>query len=162
MTGSRDRLRAVLVAIEMGMAATLVIVGGQLLASFISLVRTDPGFTADRVLASVIIADQTRYPTSSLRAQLYRRVLDGVRGAPGIEIAGAIDALPYSGENHGGVIGAANSGAQKIDGVPAEIDLVGTGYLETMDVCLIQAIVSGASHLQNSRVRALHLYFLLE
>ena len=95
MTGSRDRLRAVLVAIEMGMAATLAIVGGQLLASFISLVRTDPDFTADRVPASVIIADQTRYPTIALRAQPYRRVLDVVRGEPGIESAGAIDALPF-------------------------------------------------------------------
>ena len=138
MTGSRDRLRGVLVAIEMGMAATLVIVGGQLLTNFISLVRTDPGFTADRVLASVIIADQTLYPTDASRAQLYRRILDVVRAAPGIESAGAIDALPFSGENHGGLIGTENSGAQKTDGLPAEIDLVSTGYLETMGVRLIQ------------------------
>ena len=138
MSGSRDRLRGVLVAIEMGMAATLVIVGGQLLASFISLLRTDPGFTADRVLASVIIADQTRYGTDALRAQLYHRVLDIVRAEPGIESAGAIDALPFSGENHGGLINTPSSGAQEKDGVPAEIDLVSTGYLETMGVRLLQ------------------------
>lgn len=138
MTGSRDRLRGVLVAIEMGMAAALVLVGGQLLASFISLIRTDPGFAADRVLASVIIADPTRYETDVQRGQLYQCVLDAVRVAPGIESAGAIDALPFSGENHGGLIGTPDFGVQGNDGVPAEIDLVSTGYLETMGVRLIQ------------------------
>jgi predicted permease len=138
MTGSRDRLRGVLMAIEMGMAATLVILGGQILASFISLARTDPGFDSGRVLASVIIPDQTRYGTDELRAQLYRRILDVVRAAPGIESAGAIDALPFSGENHGGLIGAATEAQKADDRVPAEIDLVSTGYLETMGVRLIQ------------------------
>lgn len=138
MTGSRDRLRGVLMAAEVGMAAALVIVGGQLLSSFFSLVRTDPGIAADRILASVVIADQTRYPTDASGAQLYRRILDVVRAAPGIESAGAIDALPFSGENHGGLIGAESSGAAKTDSLPAEIDLVSTGYLETMGVRLIQ------------------------
>jgi len=83
LAGSRDRPRGLLVAIEMGLAATLVVVGGQLLASFVSLMRTDPGFAADRVLASVIIPDQTRYNTAELRGQLYRRILDAVRRASG-------------------------------------------------------------------------------
>jgi len=133
MTSSRDRFRGVLVAIEMAMAATLVVVGGQLLASFISLVRTDPGFTADHVLASVIIADQARYPTAEQRGQLYRRILDQVRTTPGIESAGTIDALPFSGDNFEGLIGAATE-----DRLPAEIDLVSAGYLETMGVRLIE------------------------
>ena len=135
----RDHLRGILVAVEMGLAAALVVGGGQLLASFISLVRTDPGFAQDRVLASVIIPDQTRYATAELRGQLYRRILDGVRLSPGIESAGTIDALPFSGENHGGFIGVANSGvSESQDRVPAEIDLVSTGYLEAMGVRLIR------------------------
>ena len=135
----RDRLRAVLVAVEMGLAAALVVGGGQLLASFISLVRVDPGFASDRVLASVIIPDQTRYATAELRAQLYRQILDGIRLSPGIESAGTIDALPFSGENHGGLIGVNDSVvSESHDRVPAEIDLVSTGYLEAMGVRLIR------------------------
>jgi len=139
MARPRDRLRGLLVAVEMGLAAALVVVGGQLLASFISLVRTDPGFAADRVLASVVIPDQTRYATAELRRQLYRRILDAVRLSPGIESAGTIDALPFSGENHGGLIGMGNSGvSESHDRVPAEIDLVSTGYLEAIGVRLIR------------------------
>jgi predicted permease len=109
----------------MGLAAALVVGGGQLLTSFISLVRVDPGFASDRVLASVIIPDQTRYATAELRAQLYRQILDGVRLSPGIESAGTIDALPFSGENHGGLIGVNNSVvSESHDRVPAKIDLV--------------------------------------
>jgi predicted permease len=135
----RDRLRGVLVAVEMGLAAALVVGGGQLLASFMSLVRVDPGFASDRVLASVIIPDQTRYATAELRAQLYRQILDGVRFSTGIESAGTIDALPFSGENHGGLIGVNDSVvSESQDRVPAEIDLVSTGYLEAMGVRLIR------------------------
>ncbi|MBV9183030.1 MAG: FtsX-like permease family protein [Acidobacteria bacterium] len=137
LAGSRDRLRGLLVAIEMGLAATLVVVGGQLLASFVSLLRTDPGFAADRVLASVIIPDQARYNTPELRGQLYRRILEAVRRAPGIESAGTIDALPFSGENHGGLIGT-NNASENHNRVPAEIDIVSSGYLETMGVRRIQ------------------------
>jgi predicted permease len=135
----RDRLRGLLVAVEMGLAAALVVGGGQLLTSFISLVRVDPGFASDRVLASVIIPDQTRYATAELRAQLYRQILDGVRLSPGIGSAGTIDALPFSGENHGGFIGVNNSVvSESHDRVPAEIDLVSTGYLEAIGVRLIR------------------------
>ena len=139
MTRPRDRLRGILVAVEMGLAAALVVVGGQLLASFLSLVGTDPGFAADRVLASVIIPDQTRYATAELRGQLYRRILDAVRLSPGIESAGTIDALPFSGENHGGLIGIRDAGVLESQArEPAEIDLVSTGYLEAMGVRLLR------------------------
>jgi hypothetical protein len=50
-----------------------------------------------------------------------------------------IDALPFSGENHGGLIGVNDSVvSESHDRVPAEIDLVSTGYLEAMGVRLIR------------------------
>jgi putative ABC transport system permease protein len=128
----RDRIRGVLVTIEVALAVSLVVIGGQLLASFVGLLRTDPGFDAKHVLASVIIPAGDRYHTPEQHGLLFRRILDAVRVLPGVESAGTIDALPFSGENHGGLI----SGGELQ--TAAEVDVVSAGYLQTMGVRLTE------------------------
>jgi putative ABC transport system permease protein len=109
--GKQDRLRASLVAAEVAIAVALVLTGGRLLGSFVQLLRTDPGFQADQVLASVVLPPSGRYPTPAKRARVYRRFLDTVCSLPGVKSAGVVDALPFSGENHGGSINASRSAA---------------------------------------------------
>jgi putative ABC transport system permease protein len=139
MSGKQDRMRASLVIAEVAVTVTLVVIGGQLLGSFAGLIRTDPGFQADRILASVVLPALERYRTPEQRGALYRRFLDSVRALPGVESAGTVDALPFSGENHGGWITAnaamvMDLGAQ----ISAEIDIVSGQYLQTMGVRLAQ------------------------
>src|SRR5215472_11028232 len=109
--GRRDTMRATLVVAEVALAVVLVVTGGQLLGNFLRLMATNPGFQADRVLASVVLAAPERYRGPEKRAALYRRILDGVRAIPGVEKAGTVDALPFSGENHGGFVGNQEGGA---------------------------------------------------
>src|SRR6185369_9972621 len=98
-SGRHDRTRSFLVAAEVAVSVILVAIGGQLLASFVSLIRIDPGFQADRILASVLLPAPERYPDPVQRALFYKRILDSVRVLPGVESAGTTDALPFSGEN---------------------------------------------------------------
>jgi putative ABC transport system permease protein len=129
--GKRDGTRSVLVIVEVALSVMLVLAGGELLASFVKLVRTDPGFAADDVLSSVVLPAPERYPTPDQHASFYRRILDSVRALPGVELAGTVDALPFSGENHGAFV---SNGAGRLD---AEIDVVGGDYLQTMGVRLL-------------------------
>jgi putative ABC transport system permease protein len=139
MSGKQDRMRASLVIAEVAVTVTLVVIGAQLLGSFAGLIRTDPGFQADRILASVVLPALERYRTPEQRRAIYRRFLDSVRVLPGVESAGTADALPFSGENHGGWI-TANAAAvtEPAAQVSAEIDIVGGEYLQTMGVRLAQ------------------------
>ena len=132
-SGKHDRTRSSLVAAEVAVSVVLVAIGGQLLASFVKLIRTDPGFQADRILASVVLPAPERYPDPAQRALFYKRLLDAVRVLPGIESAGTVDALPFSGENNGGYVSAAEG--SKVEG---EIDVVGGEYLQTMGVRLLE------------------------
>ena len=134
IAGGRDRIRGALVTIEVALAVSLVVIGGQLLASFVGLLRTDPGFDAKHVLASVIIPAGDRYHTPEQHGLLFRRILDAVSVLPGVESAGTIDALPFSGENHGGLIRPAVESLQ----TAAEVDVVSAGYLQTMGVRLTE------------------------
>ena len=131
-----NRVRGVLVAIEVALALALVVVGGQLLANFAALLQTDPGFDAKRVTAFIIVRDPVRYQTPEKWGTFYRRAIDSVRALPGIESAGTDDALPFSGENTGGLVGNTTGGAPHGSQIAAEIDDVSAGYMQTMGIQL--------------------------
>lgn len=135
-SGRHDRVRSSLVAAEVALSVLLVVTGGQVLASFVRLLTTDPGFQADRILASVVLPALERYPNPEQRALFYRRILDAVRALPGVESAGTVDALPFSGENSGGSVSAGESAAAQP--LVAEIDVAGGEYLQTMGIRLVE------------------------
>jgi putative ABC transport system permease protein len=132
-SGRHERTRSSLVAAEVAVSVVLVVIGGELLTSFVKLIHTDPGFQADRILASVVLPARERYPDPAQRALFYKRILDSVRALPGVESAGTVDALPFSGENNGGYVNAAEG--TKIE---VEMDNVGGEYLQTMGVRLLE------------------------
>ena len=131
---ARNRLRSALVVGEVAVAVTLVIIGGLLTGSFVKLIRTNPGFDSDRVLASIIIAAGDQYRTPAKQGILFRRIVDSVRALPGVESVATVDALPFSGENNGGTIRTDLSAPEQA----AEIDRVSADYLQTMGVQLLQ------------------------
>src|ERR1700693_587656 len=131
---ARNHLRSVLVVGEVAVAVTLVIIGGLLTGSFVKLIRTNPGFDPDHVLASIIIAAGDQYRTPATHGILFRHIVDSVRALPGVESVATVDALPFSGENNGGTIRTDLSTPER----QAEIDRVSADYLQTMGVQLIQ------------------------
>ena len=135
-SGRDDRLRSMLVATEVGVSVLLVVIGGQVLANFVRLVTTDPGFQADRVVASVVLPAPERYRDPEQRALFYERILNAVRAIPGVKSAGTVDALPFSGENHGGFVSSGEPSAARP--LTAEIDIAGGDYLQSMGVRLIE------------------------
>ena len=131
--GRRDGVRAWLVAAEVAFSVLLVVVGGQLVSNFIRLVSVNPGFEEDRVVASVVLPEPERYRTPEARGLFYRRMLDAVRAVPGVQAAGTVDALPFSGENHGGAV--SGGGARSFT---AEVDVIGGDYLQAMGIRLLE------------------------
>ena len=136
-TSGRDRLRGTLVVAEVAVTVTLVIVGGQLLGRFVELIRSDPGFDADRLLASVIIPTPDRYKTIEERGILYAKFLNAVRALPGVENAGTVDALPFSGENGGYITNTETGVMEPTSQTVAEVDVVSADYLQTLGVRLL-------------------------
>ena len=128
--------RSAFVAGEVAAAVTLVIAGGLLTASFVRLLRVDLGFNPDRVLACIIVPRGDGYPANS--GILWRKILDSVRQIPGVESAGAVSALPFSGENDGGLIFADPFVDSAESPRAAEIDSVSAEYLQTMGVRLLE------------------------
>jgi predicted permease len=137
---SGNRVRSLLLLAEIAVTVVLVVIGGALTGSFVRLQRTDPGFDTDHVLASIIVASGDRYlqhPES--QALLFRRILNAVRVMPGVESAGAVSPLPFSGDNNGALVTATEVGVARPETQQiAEVDQISDGYLETMGVRLLQ------------------------
>ena len=134
--GRRDRVRSWLVAAEVALSVLLVVIGAQVLGAFVRLMATDPGFQENNVLAAVVLPAPERYRDPERRGLFYQRILNAVRALPAVESAGTTDALPFSGENHGGFVSAA--GVSEARPLTAEIDVTGGDYLQTMGIHLME------------------------
>jgi putative ABC transport system permease protein len=92
-TKARNRLRSTLVVTQIALAFVLLVGAGLVLRSFVSLLRVDPGFAADKVVAiQAFIWD--RYNKPEQREAYTRETLEKIESLPGVEAAGVTTAIP--------------------------------------------------------------------
>ena len=132
----RDRMRSVLVVAEVALSFVLIVVGGQLLGNFLKTDRARPRLPGGSRPGVGRAAVAGAYKDPEQRGLFYRRILDAVRALPGVQSAGTVDALPFSGENHGGFVSDSEGGAGLA--LTAEIDVIGGAYLQTMGLHLVE------------------------
>ena len=75
-----QRVRATLLGLQVALSVTLLVVTALLVTSFVRLLRIDPGFSPDGVVASRSRPSPPATRTSTARAALYDRILDAARG----------------------------------------------------------------------------------
>ena len=93
---SGKQLRKTLVAAEVAVSVTLVLMTGLLTASLYRLMHVDRGFQADRVLTATIELPGKEYPR---RIELYKTMLTKLQQLPGVENAAMTSVLPLAGDS---------------------------------------------------------------
>ena len=92
---SGKQLRKTLVAAEVAVSVTLVLMTGLLTASLYRLMHVERGFQADRVLTATIDLPAKEY---SRRIELYKTMLTKLQQLPGVENAAITSVLPLAGD----------------------------------------------------------------
>jgi predicted permease len=92
---SGKQLRKTLVAAEVAVSVTLVLLTGLLTASLYRLMHVERGFQADRVLTAIIDLPAKEYPN---RVDLYKNMLAKLEQLPGVENAAVTSELPLDGD----------------------------------------------------------------
>jgi putative ABC transport system permease protein len=99
--GRKARARSVLVIAEVMASVVLLISAGLLMRALLRLENIDPGFRTENVLTMRTSPTLPKYDSLTPRVALYRDILDGVRGLPGVTSAAYTTGLPM--EMWGGV-----------------------------------------------------------
>jgi predicted permease len=92
----RDRFRSLLVVGQIALGLVLVAGAELLIASFVGLIRQDPGFRADHLLTFEIGLSGDRYPTAGQIA-FGDRLFERLTAIPGVQVAAAGTPLPLQG-----------------------------------------------------------------
>ena len=96
LVGGGHRLRAGLVVAEVALAAILVIGAGLMMRSFVTLLKVDPGFRPENLLAMSFTLSTNRHPAAEYR-DVYQEIIETVRALPGVISAGAVKDAPFNG-----------------------------------------------------------------
>jgi predicted permease len=92
--GARQRLRAVLVTVQVTMSVVLLITSGLLIRAVWQVQAIDPGFRPENVLALNMALPRPKYDAPLQRVHFYDRVLTRVRALPGVQGAAFTSGLP--------------------------------------------------------------------
>lgn len=92
--GRKQRVRAVLVAVEVTMSVILLITSGLMIRAVWRLQAIDPGFAPENVLTLRTALPRPKYDSPARRDAYYERVLTRVRALPGVQSAAFISGLP--------------------------------------------------------------------
>ena len=137
--GTKQRLRHVLVAVEVAVSVVLLISSGLLIRAVWRIQAIDPGFVPERVMTLKTALPRPKYDVTQRRLQFYDRVLADVRALPGVQSAAYISGLPMvmTGRITGVVI-PEREVPSGFRGDAASIRFVTPQYFRTMEIPLLR------------------------
>jgi hypothetical protein len=133
---TKQRLRGLLVVVELALSLMLLIGAGLLIRSFSRIQSVPPGFTTDHVLTMQVAATGPKYSEDSSVGQFYQHVSERVRHLPGVIIQGDVSALPLTGTvgwGHIDVEGFTPAPGQELQ---VDIRIASAEYFRTMEIPL--------------------------
>ena len=92
--GRKQRVRAVLVSLEVTMSVVLLITSGLLIRAVWRVQAIEPGFAPQNVLTLRTALARPKYDSPVRRGAFYERVLTDVRTLPGVQSAAFTSGLP--------------------------------------------------------------------
>lgn len=91
--------RGVMVSVQIALALVLTIGAGLMTRTLMQLNRVDAGIDVDRLLTLRLQPTGARYREATTIASYYDQVLERIGSVPGVQAAGVIQHLPFSGLN---------------------------------------------------------------
>jgi len=139
--GGREsgRLRSGLVVAEVAISLALLVGAGLLARSFTSLIAVDPGLDAENVLTARVTLVGDDYDGTEPDARFFGAFVDEVQQIPGVDAAGAITFLPFTGLASATSYHPMDRPAAPRDAWPvAEVRNVEGGYFDALGVSLLR------------------------
>ena len=137
--GGSQRLRSSLVVFEIALSLILLVGAGLLVRSFLSLLRTNPGFQPDNLMTMSLMLPSLKYKEEPQVAAFYSELVHRAQQVPGVQDAALVNYIPLGGSN--------SSDGFLVEGVPeppSGHEFVGRyrvctpEYFETMGISILK------------------------
>jgi len=128
------RARGLLLALQVALSLTLLVVTGLLAASFVRLMNVDRGFVAERALLVPLSMPGNRYDNERVRQDAYDRLIARMHGLPGVTSATTMSALPLSGSTQVNSVSPEGSGRPRSEQPSANFRFVGPEFFRTLGI----------------------------
>ncbi len=139
------RMRRILVAVEVAVSVTLVLMTGLLTTSFLRLLRSDRGFEAARVATAVVDLPTKSYQKLGPKVAFYKQVLERLSQLPGVEHAAVVSELPLTNDRWLDMIHLPGDARPMFQQPTEHFRWVSPGYFETIRLPLIAGRLLSAS-----------------
>jgi predicted permease len=128
------RARATLLALQVALSLTLLVVTALLGTSFARLMQVDRGFVADRVLLVPLSMPTNRYESETLRQTTYDRLIAATQGLPGVTSATTLSVPPLTGSAQVNTIVPDGSTRPRSEQPSANFRFVGPDFFRTLGI----------------------------
>lgn len=136
-----NRVRSILVALEVGLSTACLIAAGLLLSSFIRLMNVDRGFEIERITTVDLNLPGTRYPDAGKRSEFIRKLLERTRAIPGVISATVSNELPLTAEGNNNMMVPEGDTRPLLEHPIADRRDVSEDYFRTLGVAIVQGRV---------------------
>lgn len=135
---SRRRLRSLLVVAEVAISLILLIGAGLLLRSFVRLQNVSPGFDPEGVISLRLGASTRQFADREASLAYYRPFGEALAAVPGVQMRGAVSALPFTSSVGWGSINVEGWTPQPGEELQVDQRGVTPDYFQTMRIPVIQ------------------------
>jgi putative ABC transport system permease protein len=138
-SGSKRKVRSILVIVEFALALTLLAAGGLALRSFWNLSQIDLGIRPDNVLTFRLPVPEHRLKEPEQMRSYYRQMLERIEAVPGVQSAAVMTGVPAVGPGSSvrcSVVGQPTPGPAELPSVA--LQMVTAGYLDTLGIRLVK------------------------
>ena len=146
--GSAVRLhtRKLLVVSQVALAVVLSVGAGLLIRSLLAALDTYPGFRPEHLVIAPILPSDSADADLAHNARLLRDVVERLGGVPGVQAAGAVDALPFGNPDSSANFYREDRPVPEPGQVPTAMKAAVTpGYFRTMGIPLVRGRLFDAS-----------------
>jgi len=135
-SGSRDRVRSVLVVAEIALALMLMAGAGLLIRSALVVSHLNPGFDAANLVVGRVGLPDVTYADPRVARQTFERMIASSAALPGVDSAATVSRAPLAGGGSSNGLLAEGKALDVSNLIDARLQIVSPSYLSTVRVPL--------------------------
>jgi predicted permease len=135
-SGSRDRVRSVLVVGEVALALMLMAGAGLLIRSALLVSHVDPGFDTSNLIVGRVGLPDIGYHDPTVARQTFERMITAAAALPGTQSAAVVSRAPLAGGSGNNGLIPEGKALDPANVIIAQLQIVSPGYLSTARIPL--------------------------